>query len=128
MPVTNRATVSRCSEDPPWVGGDLHSAKPGAMSSSVVCSIWTCLRCCLQVRAFRVSGTPSPPLPRLYADNPDRGRAANCRGRGKNLEFAMELLLRERLLGQPRPALSIFKPGCGAADASAASQFRSFPP
>src|SRR5262249_55314931 len=44
------------------------------------------------------SGTPSPPLPRLYADNPDRGRAANCRGRGKNLEFAMELLLRERLL------------------------------
>src|SRR5262249_51193725 len=49
-------------------------------------------------RAFRVSGTPSPPLPRLYADNPDRGRAANCRGRGKNLEFAMELLLRERLL------------------------------
>ena len=81
------------------------------------------------------SGTPSPPLPRLYADNPDRGRAANCRGRGKNLEFAMELLLRERLLApfarvvgsQPRPALSIFTNGTRRRRvASGASQFAHF--
>jgi len=82
MPVTNRATVSRCSEDPPWVSGDLHSATPGAMSSSVVRSmdLPPLLLCTAGVLGLRTlchfGALPPAPSHAFHADNLDRGRAA----------------------------------------------------